>query len=161
MGMYTGLRFKGIVKPEYRNMIVEIMKEYTDEGWEKFVGEFPFLTEFASLSRCNMIPWGSLCYMPDSWEDDSIQTEGFKRHFDPETGYWSFQCSLKNYSGEIACFLNEVVPVIIEESQHIEYLYEEWYESILAELKDGAVVRTGHLQYEYAPDSFHWAQIIE
>jgi hypothetical protein len=159
MGMYTGLRFKGYIKVEYRDMIDSIVNG-SDE-WEEYSSEYTFLDRFMECSRRNMIPFGSLSYMPDSWEDNTVQTEGFKLQFDPATGYWSFQCSLKNYSDEINVFLNDVIAIIAEKTEHIEVLYEEWNNSILYKLEDGEIVKCGHIGYGYDDDTFHWVQVIE
>jgi hypothetical protein len=155
MGMYTGLRFKGIVKPEYRGMIADI----SDHGeWEEYMDEYPWLRTFAEKDRSIMIPRGALSYMPDSWEDNSISTAGFHRQFNQETGYWAFQCSLKNYDSEIQEFIETVVPIIMEETQHIEVLYEEWSGSVLYGLKEGKTVRIGEIKYRYDDETFDWVQ---
>jgi len=140
MGMYTGLRVKVYVKEEYRDMINRINE---GESWGEFSNQFPFLTNFSSLERAYSIPHGSLCYMPSSWETgdypNEIATDGFDTKLDTITGYWTFQCSLKNYEDEIACFLNDVLTNIILKSEHIEYRYEEWDESQFYEFIDGAI----------------------
>lgn len=142
MGMYTGLRMKVTVKDEYRQMIKEI-----NEGadWSDFEEQFPFLTSYAKQDRAEFIPRGGLCYMPSRWETgeypNQVATDGFERNIDIETGYWTFQCSLKNYEGEIEQFFKEVLPKIISEAEHIEYRYEEWGSSVLYELISGEVKR--------------------
>lgn len=161
MGMYTGLRFKGIVKPEYREMIKEI-----NDGadWSDFAEKFPFLTNYASLDRAEFIPRGSLAYMPDSWEEGKFPnqeaTDGFERNIDLKTGYWTFQCSLKNYNQEIQQFFSEVLLEIIDSVDHIEYYYEEWARSKFYELKDGKIVnsdRKGILYgYEGEEENSYW-----
>jgi hypothetical protein len=156
MGMYTGLRFRGFVKPEYREMIKQVQE--TAGYWEAFVEQFPFLEDFAHLPRSGMIPFGSLSYMPSEWDDnDNIRTSSFKRSIDMETGYWTFQCSLKNYNNEIDAFLSEVVPQICSSTEYIEYLYEEWDSSTLYELRNGEVVNVGkHVYREEEPN--YWEQ---
>ncbi len=140
MGMYTGLRVKVTVKEDYRQMIQAI-----NEGaeWNDFAEQFPFLTAYAKQVRAESIPRGSLCYMPSSWETgeypNQVATDGFERYINTETGYWTFQCSLKNYEGEIDQFLKEVLPNIISEAEHIEYLYEECDESTMYDYLDGEI----------------------
>ncbi|MEM5592822.1 hypothetical protein AAHH67_15635 [Niallia circulans] len=160
MGMYTGLRFKGIVKPEYREMIKEI-----NDGadWNDFTEKFPFLTDYANQDRAEFIPRGSLAYMPDTWEEgefpDQMSTDGFERSINLETGYWTFQCSLKNYNQEIEQFINEVLPKIIDSAEHIEYFYEEWARSIFYELKDEKIVdsdRKGILYGYEGEENNYW-----
>lgn len=119
MGMYTGIRVKVIVKDEYREMIKAI-----NEGanWGDFDEQFPFLTAYAKQDRAEFIPRGGLCYMPSSWETgeypNEVATDGFERNIDMETGYWTFQ---------------------ISEAEHIEYLYEEWDESIMCDFLNGEI----------------------
>lgn len=120
MGMYTGFRVDVTVKPEYREMVNSIM-EYGDHGWKDFVHQFPFLAEFSRKGRANFIPFGSLCYMPEEWDNN----QQFQRGFDPKTGRWTFSCSLKNYESEIELFCDSVLSVIAE-SGCFEMLYEEW-----------------------------------
>lgn len=145
MGMYTGLRFKGIIKPEYRDMIHHI---YNEGLWRNY-HHLDFLTNYLKLSRAEFIPKGALSYMPDSWEDESIPADSFNDYFDLETGYWAFQCSLKNYEDEISVFLRDVLPAILQSSEHIEVLYEEWSSSNLYKLKENKIVRAGSVVYEY------------
>lgn len=116
MGMYTGLRFIGTVKSRFRTNF-ENIAFYGD--WENSTDMV--LSGFGSESRAHMIPCGALAYMPDEWD-----TEGkFARYYDPTTGRWAFQCSLKNYSDTIEKFL-DIVPYFCESVEHCEYLYEEW-----------------------------------
>lgn len=140
MGMYTGLRLKVTVKEEYRKMIKEINE---GEEWSKFADQIPFLTAYSKQARSGFIPRGVLCYMPSSWETgdypNEVATDGFERNIDLKTGYWSFQCSLKNYEGEIQQFFKEVLPNIISASEHIEYLYEEWETSDFYEFVNGEI----------------------
>lgn len=141
MGMYTGLRVKVVVKEEYRDMIQKINN---GAEWDEFTNEFPFLSNYSKLDRAEFIPCGGLFYMPDNWiigeYPNEKATDGFERNIDMETGYWSFQCSLKNYNDEIEQFFEEVLSNIIESSEHIEYRYEEWNKSIMYEYKDGNII---------------------
>jgi hypothetical protein len=152
MGMYTGLRFRGYIKPEYRQMIQEILGDYDNwqdrKHWEHYIEQFPFLENFATLPRASMIPFGGHAYMPDVWDNkENIVTSSFKRQFDMETGYFAFSCSLKNYDDEIDTFISEVIPIMCESTDHIEEFYEEWHESNLYALKDGLIVDAGHISY--------------
>ena len=145
MGMYTGLRFKGIVKKEYREDIELLLND--PEEWKAC--KHKELHEFGnSFDRSGFIPFGSLSYMPDCWEGepydekkpwDCPDTDGFDRKFNRETGYWSFQCSLKNYEDEIEYFINKIVPLICDKVIHCEEFYEEWEVSNLYELEDGEI----------------------
>lgn len=153
MGMYTGLRVKAVVKKEFRQMIGEI-----NDGadWGDYVEQFPFLTPYSEQSRAGFIPRGSLAYMPDSWEDGEFpnytDTDGFERNIDMSTGYWTFQCSLKNYGQEIQQFFKEVLPEIIESAEHIEYFYEESSRSTFYGLVDGEITESNREGIQYAPD---------
>lgn len=142
MGMYTGLRVKVTVKEQYRKMVEEINN---GASWQDFVERFPFLKDYATQDRAEFIPRGALAYMPDSWETgyypNEVATDGFDRKIDLETGYWTFQCSLKNRSYEIEQFFLEVLPVIISSSDHIEYFYEEQTEGIMYEFSNGKILK--------------------
>ena len=141
MGMYTGIRFKGYVKPEFRKEMSKI--SLTGDWNESSIQEF---VEFGKISRSSFIPCGALAYMPDEWETepfdkygDGTPTDGFESTYNEETGYWTFQCSLKNYEGEIEAFF-EIIPFFIEKIEHLEYFYEEWDWSTKYDLVDSNVV---------------------
>ncbi len=115
MGMYTGIRFKGYVKPKFRNGFDIIA---LNGDWDKHPDSI--FNDFGSVYRSSFIPCGSLSYMPDEWDDN----EDFARTWNPETGYWTFDCSLKNYEGEIQQWL-AMLPYFIDSIEHLEYYYEE------------------------------------
>ena len=147
MGMYTGIRFKGIVKPQLRKGFDIIA---IDGDWE--LHEDEKFQEFSKISRASFIPCGSLAYMPNEWGQDMIfdenhnytgdapDTDGFERTYDEQTGRWTFQCSLKNYDDTIEEFF-KLLPYFIESIEHLEYLYEEWETSIMYELSGGKIVK--------------------
>lgn len=165
MGMYTGLRFKAVVKPEFTQMIERMMEERLD--WDDLFVLYPqhlFLKEFSKFSRSSFIPYGSLAYMPDSWETDEKDwklrnpTDGFDKKYDKLLRVWSFQCSLKNYESEIQAFFELIVPNIIETLLHVEYYYEEWSRSKFYELIDGKVIESDRegILYGYEEEPFRW-----
>lgn len=131
MGMYTGLRFKGVVKEKFREEFEDIALEgsWEDSDDEKF-------QQFSNDYRASFIPCGMLCYMP--WDDDDKE---FARTYDPKTGFWTFQCSLKDYNDTIATFL-ELVPYFMESVEFCEVLYEEWGWSAGYELVEGEMKET-------------------
>ena len=155
MGMYTGLRFKGYIKEEYR----EMFEPYAlgKKEWEEMTEVD--ISEFSKLERSCMIPRGALCYMPDSWEeelrvdkDTTVEgvysdNDGFERQYNKETGYWAFQCSLKNYGDEIETFMKIIVPIFVEKIDHLEELYEEWEKSTLYNFVDGKLEQVGEINY--------------
>lgn len=150
MGMYTGLRFKGIVKEEFRNEFADIA---LNGSWEESNNEV--FKQFGSVSRASFIPCGALAYMPDEWETEPFDeryngtpTDGFDRTYDKESGRWTFQCSLKNYEDIIEEFL-KIVPYFIEEVEHVEVFYEEWRYSERYELVDGKMEMTNDKFIEY------------
>lgn len=158
MGMYTGIRFKGYVKPEFRQDFEDIA--LNGEWEESNIKEF---REFGKkFGRASFIPCGSLSYMPDEWESfndgfekysnlwwaSAVATDGFERTYDKETGYWAFQCSLKNYEDEIENWF-ELVPLFIERIDHLEYFYEEWEYSRRYDLIGGKIVRVENQFIKY------------
>jgi hypothetical protein len=162
MGMYTGLRCKVVVKPEFRE---ELMRLH-DEDYEWETSSFDFMQEFGQLGRASFIPRGSLSYMPDEWEDiprkddgsldywNGKATDGFGRSFNLETGYWAFQCSLKNYEDEIESFFENVLPRIAESIEHLEYYYEEWASSVFYELDEGKLIKSTKEGIKYRDNDY-------
>lgn len=140
--MYTGLRFKGTVKEEFRDKFEDIAMH---GSWEE--SDDYMFHAFSDNSRASFIPLGMLCYMPEEWEIESIDrkytidTDGFNRTYDKESGRWTFQCSLKNYEHTIEDFL-DMVPYFVEDVEHAEVFYEEWDCSEKWELIDGKMVMT-------------------
>ena len=140
--MYTGIRFKGYVKPDFRKAMETIAM---DGSWDE--SEVPKFKKFGRIGRSSSIPCGALAYMPDEWEQapyneyhDGVPTDGFERTYDAETGYWTFQCSLKNYRSEIESFF-DLIPFFIEKIEHLEYFYEEWDYSSRYDLYNGMVFK--------------------
>ena len=154
MGMYTGVRFKGIVKTEFRRDFsrIALFGEWDDAKDET-------IRSFSEVDRCSFIPCGALSYMPDEWQTnvdeygDGGATDGFERAYGDKTGYWAFQCSLKNYTGTIEAFL-KLLPYFIESVEHLEVFYEEWDWSEKYELIDGEIKMTKDkfVRYNYYID---------
>lgn len=150
MGMYTGLRFKGTIKKEFRNEFEDIA---LSGDWEESNNEV--FKGFGGVSRARFIPCGALAYMPDEWETEPYDkyhngtpTDGFDRTYDKESGRWTFQCSLKNYENTIEEFLS-IVPYFIEEVEHAEVYYEEWRYSKRYKLINGEMLMTDDKFVDY------------
>lgn len=133
MGMYTGLRFKVIVKEKYRenlNKILNIPQFETENGEQEFswihIPGLPGSKYWSQEPRCNFIPWGAVEYMPDRWEMEEHKCGNSS--FNKETGEWRAICSLKSYNGEVTKFLTWVLASIVEDVKYVEVLYEEWDE---------------------------------
>ena len=148
--MYTGLRFKGTVKKEFRNEFEDIA---LNGDWEE--SENVVFREFGMLSCASFIPCGALAYMPDEWETEPFDiyycgtpTDGFDRTYDRNSGRWTFQCSLKNYDRIIEEFMI-MVPYFIEEVEHAEVFYEECRYSQRYELINGVMAMTNDKYIEY------------
>lgn len=151
MGMYTGLRCKVIVKPEYRDEM-DYLHNVVYYDWSE--SNLDFMREYGKVPRATFIPYGDLCYMPDSWEDKitetlSVATDGFNLKFDPATGLWTFQCSLINSCDTIEHFFELVLRRIAEKVIHLEYYYEEWEKSKFYDLVDGKIVESSREGIKY------------
>lgn len=128
MGMYTGLRCHIEVKPEFWPVIEEVMKGFLDDDlndsdpWDRAATKFPeyrWLRSWSNVDRANFIPFGALAYMP--WDDKDPEWEPEKF----ENGFWKFQCSLKNYQGEIEYFVETILKRITLRVCELYSLYEE------------------------------------
>jgi len=116
MGMYTGLSFVGVVKPDMLDELKMILDDSgVDRVWSKAVT--PELKKFGDeVGRQSFIPFGSMAYMPDEWDNHSGS------HIDGHL--WTFSCSLKNYEDEISNFMTNIAPLVCIEYNAIEH-YEE------------------------------------
>lgn len=141
--MYTGIRVKVTIKKEFHQMINEINNEESD--FCDYVNQFSFLANFSKLKRSELIPSGKSSYMPTGWEvgeyPNEQATDDFERQFNTVTGFWAFQCCLKNYDKVVEHFLTDVLANIIQSSQHIETKNEEDEESKMFEYVNGEIVR--------------------
>lgn len=116
--MYTGLRCKVIVKEKYRKDLSKVLKSNDFNIWKE--SEFSLLRGFGLLERSSFIPFGALSYM--DWDENDTK---FNYRFCEKSGYWSFQCSLKNYCSEIETFVSSIIPEICECIIFLETKYEE------------------------------------
>lgn len=154
MGMYTGLRFKAIIKKEYRDDINQLIND-SNETWRVCKNEV--LKSFDTINRSDFIPFGPLCYMPNCWENPENEeaTDGFERYFNKATGLLCFQCSLKNYNNTIEYFINNIASLICEELIHCEVLYEEFSTSTFYELKCGKIEAVDYgIEYDDEDDDY-------
>lgn len=131
MGMYTSVRFKGIIKPEYSEGFEGIAMR---GEWENSKHEI--FREFGKMNRAGYIPCGGLC--GSKWGNSS----SFKRNYYALMNYWQFECSLKNQEGEVQTFM-ELIPKFVQELYHFEEMYEECEYSTLYELRDGILTPSG------------------
>lgn len=138
MGMYTGLRCKVKVKPEWREAINQLIDPKNDDDWRGIQIADPFIMKvvdiWSQVGRSGFIPFGGIAYV--DWDEND---EEWKRSFKDDI--WVFQCTLKNYEDEIGTFLKSILPNIICESYIIETRYEEDEKETKYKLIDGSIVR--------------------
>jgi len=146
MGDYTGIRFKGYIKEEFRNEFAIIALE---GDWNK--SKDPIFNKFGEVRRASFIPCGSLSYMPDEWESNDEDTDEFARTWNKETGYWTFQCSLKNYEDTIDEWF-KIIPYFIEKIDHLESYYEYWEWSKQYDLVDNELIMVNDKFEKYGYD---------
>ncbi|AOZ61809.1 hypothetical protein BJ4_186 [Bacillus phage BJ4] len=117
MGNYTGLRAKIVVKEEY-----EELAEFISCGgdWDEIVNIYPFVEQLANKNRGEQVPHWSVSYMPDEWGDYNVN------NFNNETREWEMIFSIKNYDGEVQCFMNTILAKIAEKVVYMYEHYEEW-----------------------------------
>ena len=119
MSLYASIRFRGIIKPEFRKIFEPIAlrgewKESSDPVFRDF-GDDPQAVNFSCMSR-------SIGYV-ERWLE-----EPWDRYYSAETGEWSFECdvNLRRDNAEMD-FEDDVIPYCMEEVLH----YERWYESLV------------------------------
>lgn len=117
MGVYTALKIRCKIKPEYCPIIEELHKVYS---WDRVSINFPeynWLDVWARIYRADFIPFGSMAIYPD-WNESTDTHSTF------ENGEWYFCCSLKNYENEISDFVDLVFLNIVEELYECKMQYE-------------------------------------
>lgn len=131
MGDYTGLRFKAKLT-EQAHMAIEMAtrvystRENEVPFWEIVRSQgIKIPRDFIAYGRSGYIPFGAVCYMPDSWGETSYDIE-------PDTHQWNVVCSAKDIGHHpksmMELFCEEVLPLLIAEPCTAEILYEYWVE---------------------------------
>lgn len=143
MGMYTGLRGKVVFKDkEFAEDLKRELESYDRlNHWQGLSEKYPELEElekFSTMGRATFIPCGSMCYL--DWEDTYSRVQG---------KVFEFNCSLKNYEGEIETFVEKVLPEIAED-WNLEMQYEEWVEPVSV-TKDGGIDKDS-IKYDFEDD---------
>tara|TARA_Y100000310_G_scaffold230562_1_gene233005 strand:- start:1354 stop:1770 length:417 start_codon:yes stop_codon:yes gene_type:complete len=115
MGDYTGVRFTAVLN-DLGFRVAGAMGPPRHASWVDLARDIPELAipRWASMGRAGFIPRGIMSYMPDDWQNEN----------EVVNGRWHVCCSLKNYKGEIAVFLDEVLPQLIREPCEVEVLFE-------------------------------------
>lgn len=125
MGDYTGLRFTAKLKPQ-AIPIIQLLNEVRaspSSTWGLVAQSFPLpeLLAWQQVGRCDFIPFGAICYLPDEWDDQAADGQSL---LDGDT--WRVICSLKNYENEIELFMLGVLPILLADPCCCEVLYEAW-----------------------------------
>lgn len=129
MGMYTGLRFKIELNDFGKQVVNRVNNRIKDNCWDfsdSNIETPEVFNVWKSISRCNFIPYGNVCYMPSDWSN--------LNKFDGHN--WEVCCSLKNYENEIEFFWNNIIPLICDKVVYAEMLYEECREPSKLTLKE-------------------------
>ncbi|ASR78970.1 hypothetical protein AARONPHADGERS_193 [Bacillus phage AaronPhadgers] len=129
MGNYTGLRAKIVVEEEYLPLVEHVID--SDGEWGEAVQAFPFVESLSNKDRGDQVPFMSPAYMPDEWGEYNVNT------LNKETREWEFVFALKNYDGEIQCFMNTILAKIAEKVVYMYEHYEEWDIEKQYTIKDG------------------------
>ena len=113
MGMYTTLKFSGIVKKEYRETIDKVINyEESDNSNSKESKKWKasgvdFMMQFAKFPRADYIPNGG---------DDFV--------WDKNTGVWDFTTEVNNYN---ICFqFISIAPLFMDTVSLCKLRYEEF-----------------------------------
>lgn len=126
MGMFTGLRFVGMLKNEYIDDFEELISSVESKmDWIKFAEKYPFAKEFSSLPRADFIPFGAMAYNEDKFGITFSNIISGDDGSDPYAGRETlvFQCDFKNYDSEIQCFLETIGTNVCD-----KFVAEMWYE---------------------------------
>lgn len=128
MGMYTGLRARVKVKPEYCEAIsmLHLGSEWDDWREVYMAYDVPNLDKWLEYGRHNFIPFGTLSCMPDNFDNKLKQPNEYGGGSEWDGEYWEFACSLKNYENEIDFFVPNVLFMISESVDYCHHLYEEY-----------------------------------
>lgn len=131
MGMYTSIRSKVVVLPEWREALAYLHERCDDTFWRSGskwrrvfnrYPDMPGLADWVKVGRRDFIPFGVLAFDPG----DGFCGRGKSfSEFDKDDGVWEFCCSLKNYDGEIEQFASTVLAAITQSVDWFETV-SEW-----------------------------------
>ena len=120
MSLYMDIRFKGIVKEQFRDSFEPIALE---GRWKE--SSDPLLQRFGNdyVSEFIPIPIGAAggAYGVTRWN-----SEPWERKYDKTTGEWQFMCSfnVRRHSQMLWDWEDEIIPYLMECVEH----YETWRE---------------------------------
>ena len=115
MSLYISLRFKGIVKKEFRDNFEKIaMYGKWDESDDKI------LKTFGQDRSARFIPC-AYSIMVDRWNDEPFETS-----YNKDTGEWIFQADINIHSFPWNEWIEEIIPYCMEYISHFETSYESW-----------------------------------
>lgn len=146
---YKGVRFRGIVKEEYAEMINTLMnrqhKDGTKVSWSDLKDRYghSFLTKMALDDYCNYaIPFAQPVKMPRVWTFEDLYDTRFLK----ESRLWTFQFSVPDGNSRVDFFLNYVLAEIIESLTHLETMTEGEYVSTFYDLEENGLVKSRRMQ---------------
>lgn len=128
MSLFTGIRFIGYVKPDFRDDFEGIA--YKGE-WDQH--KDPILKAFGDVGKAFLIPCGAVQCMPGNWKDP-----GFKTQYDENNGLWIFACSFTDYGNTFDEWF-KIIPHFIEKVVFLEKYTEDTKFSELYGIVDGVV----------------------
>ena len=142
MGMYTTLAFHIKVKPEYRQVVSDMLDTF---DWSnpleleeiKSYDNYPFTKEYCSKHRATFIPYGAFLIDINAEYSDKSPINYNKNDYNEETGDWEVGCSLKNYDDEIEFYEEKILPILAEECYYIYDQYEEYDSHRVLTIEDG------------------------
>lgn len=168
MGYTNGLRFKAVIKSEYRKYINEVVNGDIVsfiELYNTYPNELPFLKEFVETKDyADSIGFSSSTdWMPNTWSVmsapiDSVSYRLFLFDFNEDTGIYQFTTVNKNKDNSMEFFVENVAPHLVEKVIAI-YTHND-QESIYRcyDLVDGKIVNVANIEVDSIGYSF---EIIE
>lgn len=140
MSEYVGLRVKGVVKEECRNLVNELMYgDYNVAEMYAMNPEYECLKGLSESWISDSFPWIPLTCMPDSWDGE------FRTDYDERSGDCSIVFSTTNRHDEINIVVDELLPFIFDEA-YIEVLHEYSGRGVIYQIENGRCVPNGEIK---------------
>lgn len=128
MSSYTAFAFHIKVKPEYINVVDDMLKVFEEHyAYEDPIiheyNNYPYTKEYCSLQRADRIPFGFMdTYIDDVKYSDGTSIDHNKNSWNKETGEWEVGCAVNYGYEEIDYYKHKILSEI---TKVCYYIYEQ------------------------------------
>lgn len=134
MSSYTAFAFHIKVKPEYINVVDDMLKVFEEhDGYQDSIRQqynnYPYTKEYCTLERADRIPFGFMeTYIDNAKYSDGTDIDYNKNSWNKETGEWEVGCAVNYGYEEIDYYKHKILSEITKVCYYI-YEQNEYHET--------------------------------